>query len=212
MDGSERLDALSRFPFPASPTLIRDHCRNFKLSCIGSGADDKIRHESPEPPMPMSKAEADLARANADVRRLEAQLEEARERAVKIAHYIEMARVYEAGESPIPQSKRGSGGRAAAAAQMAVEILREKKRPLHTRDLLDEMNQRGLVFDSLNPVTNLSSALSRSGELIADRSTGWRLVEWKTLDLDDELNRLPGNVSSETTDDPQSDDDLDDIL
>ncbi|WP_132092870.1 HTH domain-containing protein [Caulobacter sp. BK020] len=164
--------------------------------------------------MPTSKAEADLARAQAEIRRLEGQLQDARARAVKIAHYIEMAKLYESGASPLPETKRGSGGRAVAAAQMAVEVLREERRPLHTRELLEALGKRGLVFDSQNPITNLSSALSRSDELIADRSTGWKLREWakpKSFaefdadDLDDLLGTVSNAEPDTATDESESD-------
>jgi hypothetical protein len=165
--------------------------------------------------MAISKAESDLARAQADVRRLEAQLLEARERATKIAHYIEIAKIYEAGVSPSPETRRGGGGRSAEAARLTADILRERGEPMHTRQILAELARRGFVIDSLNPVTNLSSALSRSDELKSDRSMGWSLAEWQTeekpiaeITLDDIFGDAPLRRVVPNEDDIPSDDEI----
>lgn len=133
--------------------------------------------------MQIDRARADLAKAEGDVKRLQAQLEDARARATKLAHFIEMAELYDRGVEP--STSRGTGGRSAEAARLAVEILKERGRPLHTRELLTELEQRGLVIHSANPVTNLSASLSRSPELKANRSHGWSLSQWQSESRDD---------------------------
>lgn len=134
--------------------------------------------------MQIDRARADLAKAEGDVKRLQAQLEDAKARATKLAHFIEMAELYDRGIEP--STSRGTGGRSAEAARLAVEILKERGRPLHTRELLMELEQRGIVIHSANPVTNLSASLSRSPELKASRSHGWSLAQWRPESRDEE--------------------------
>lgn len=129
--------------------------------------------------MALEQARSDLARLQAEIKRLELQLVTARERAEKVAHYIEMAEIYSSGTGNVAGMTRGRGGRSAAAADIVVEILSQRGHPIRTRELLKELETRGVIFDTPNPVTNLSSVLSRSPLLIGNRSEGWSLREWK---------------------------------
>ena len=60
-----------------------------------------------------------------------------------------------------------------------VDLIRAKGRPIRTRDLLAQIEQRGLDVGGKNPVATLSSCLSRDKKrLVNNRKLGWRLVEW----------------------------------
>lgn len=129
--------------------------------------------------MAIEQARTDLARLQAEIKRLETQLVSARERAEKVAHYIEMAELYSSGTGVVASVTRTRGGKSAAAAEIVAEILSQRGHPIKTRELLEELRARGVTFDTPNPVTNLSSALSRSPLLIGSRAEGWSLREWK---------------------------------
>jgi hypothetical protein len=145
--------------------------------------------------MSIARAEQDLARLQREISRLDAELTAARERATKIAHYIEMAREYQnvpEGTALIdgilisktaPRLRAAQGGMSGAAVRETIDILRESGRPVHTRELLPILEQRGIKIGGANPLTNLSGYLSRSDDLIADRSRGWRLKEWEGAEL-----------------------------
>lgn len=134
--------------------------------------------------MAMSRAEADLARLQADIGRLRTQLVEAEERATKIRHYIEMARLYDAGQDaapppvgPSPNAAVGvpRSGVASHIARAAREVLQERGGPMQTRPLVDALTKRGVVLGSNNPVSYLSGVLSRADDFENDRLTGWHL-------------------------------------
>ena len=90
--------------------------------------------------MSVSRAEVDLARLQTEMICLRAQLTDAEERAVKVRHYIEMARLYEAGESTTSHIA-GAGGNAAHIASMAREALQEHGEPMATRALVDVLTR-----------------------------------------------------------------------
>lgn len=130
--------------------------------------------------MSVSRAEADLARLQNEMGRLRAQLADAEERAVKVRHYIEMARLYEAGEDAVQVTSRARGGNAAHIASMAREALQEHGEPMATRALVDVLTKRGVLLGSGNPVNYLSGVLSRADDFENDRITGWHLEAWRT--------------------------------
>jgi hypothetical protein len=126
----------------------------------------------------VERAEKDLSRAKSDVARLEAQLTDARSRATKLEHYIEMARLYDAASSD-GGAKPNRVTPKPNATTVAIEILRREGKPLHTHVLLDELAKQGIHISGINPPGNLASTLSRSDLLESSRVEGWRLVEWK---------------------------------
>lgn len=136
--------------------------------------------------MTASRAEADLARLQADIGRLRAQLAEAEERATKVRHYIEMARVYEAGgdvpHAPVgvPTVERPRGGAASYIAGITREVLRERGGPMQTRALVDVLAKRGVTLGSKNPISYLSGVLSRAEDFGNDRVAGWYLKAGRT--------------------------------
>lgn len=131
--------------------------------------------------MSVARAEADLARLQAEMTRLRGQLAEMDERATKVRHYIELARIYDAGDDAQPAAPRQrQGGNAAVIVQATCEALRENDGPMHTRALLDALQRRGVGVAGANPVNYLSGVLSRSDDFENDRMTGWHLRSWKT--------------------------------
>lgn len=138
--------------------------------------------------MSLERAEADLAQARAEVRRYEQQLESARQRALKLEHYVELARHYAALAGGIDdeprQGSKQRGGASVDAVRVVIGLLREAKRPIKTRDLLATLRDRGIVLGGPadRQVTNLSGYLSRNEELVNDRATGWSLKEWTASD------------------------------
>lgn len=136
--------------------------------------------------MTASRAEADLARLQADIGRLRAQLAEAEERATKIRHYIEMARVYEAGgdvpHTPggVSTSERPRGGAASYIAGITRQILRERGGPMQTRALVDVLEKQGVTLGGKNPISYLSGVLSRAEDFGNDRVAGWYLKAGRT--------------------------------
>jgi hypothetical protein len=140
--------------------------------------------------MSVVKAEQDLANLRLEIDKTRARLTEMEEQATKIAHFIEMSNVYSPSAYALEIS---SGGRIAPNGvfrprlngeppknvRVVVDILRERGRPIKTKDLVDELERRGITTGGKIPVTNLSSALSRFKQLLsADRSEGWSLNEW----------------------------------
>ena len=130
--------------------------------------------------MSVLRAEADLTRLQNEMTRLRTLLADAEERAVKVRHYIEMARLYEAGEDAVQVTTRTRGGNAAVIAGMAREVLQEHGEPMQTRALVDVLTKRGVTLGGGNPVNYLSGVLSRSDDFENDRITGWHLAAWKT--------------------------------
>jgi len=139
----------------------------------------------------IARAERDLAEVRREIGDLEQQLAAAKERAGKIAVFLEMAQIYGANgggaSNPSPSSAiepkltpsiDSKGGLAKAAAREVITVLRERGQPVHTKELLDILRARGIEIAGRNPVTNLSGYLSRSPELTADRAAGWSLAEW----------------------------------
>lgn len=140
--------------------------------------------------MSVSRAEGDLARLDAEMQRLRARIAAMEEQAVKLRHYIEVAREYE-GAQPVVVSGSGvaptltvrafayAGGITRTAVDTTIAILRERGQPMHTRPLLDELTRRGIVVGGSNPVANLSGFLSRASDKLRNsRTYGWSLREW----------------------------------
>jgi hypothetical protein len=75
--------------------------------------------------------------------------------------------------------RRPKGGVSGAAIRETITLLRERGRPIRTRELLDILASRGIVIGGKNPVINLSGHLCRAPEMVSDRGQGWSLREWK---------------------------------
>jgi hypothetical protein len=138
-----------------------------------------------EETMSVARAETELTHLQSEYSRLQSQLDEVRQRIVKIQNYIEMAREFETTtstphptESPEIRSRVPKGGIGGQASRLAIEMVRERRQPIPTRELVEMLKVRGVDVGGGNPVTTLSSYLSRVPELSADRSRGWSLKEW----------------------------------
>lgn len=151
------------------------------------------------------RAERDLQKIHADVARLETQLLELKQKATKIAHFIEMLGVY--GESSDNSDfgvlpNRGQSSNASLTVQTVVDVLRDANRPMKTRELLDILAGRGIRVGGQIPANTLSGTLSKSDFFHADRSNGWSL---KTSDGGSEETEQPpadnsDDQASETND------------
>lgn len=145
-------------------------------------------------PMSIQRAARELLALRQEIERLDARIGEARDRAVKLDHYIEMAREFgngAAGEAASEsrthrtESMNGSrqrtpkGGMSGRAVQECIAILRERRKPIHTKELSEMIGQRGFRLGGANPLQSLSGYLSRTPGLIANRSVGWSLEEWQ---------------------------------
>jgi hypothetical protein len=146
-------------------------------------------------PMSTERAQRDLAALQQEIRRLELTLSEKRDRALKLEHYIEVSGEYAEGPSgpsatsnaddtthPNGQAKPKApkGGIGGRAVQECVTILRDKRQYMMTRKLHDLLQERGIHLGGDNPVGTLSSYLSRTPELVSDRTAGgWGLKEWE---------------------------------
>jgi hypothetical protein len=140
----------------------------------------------------VARAEQDLANLRKEIGDLEERLATAKDKAGKIAVFLEMAQIYGAnGESTPPQAAAATDGDAAdirplrfldglakSAAREAIAVLRERGEPVQTKELLSVLRTRGIEIPGQNSVSNLSGYLSRSPDLLADRAVGWSLKEW----------------------------------
>jgi hypothetical protein len=127
--------------------------------------------------MSIERAEADLARAKAEVARLTNQLQTAVAKVTKIENYLEIARTYDAPDGDDSAKSRNAGSPIVHA---TIEILRERGTRQHARALVEELERRGHQIGGTNKITNLSGSLSRSPLLSASRVDGWGLKEWES--------------------------------
>lgn len=126
---------------------------------------------------PIERAKADLNKLNAEISRLHIQVKMTESRRDKVRAYIEMAEFYESEDAAV-ESARPRGGVSGAAVRASAEAIRERKKHIHTRELLDILARQGIQVGGSNPAANLSGFLSRSDELKNSRSHGWGLAEW----------------------------------
>ena len=142
--------------------------------------------------MSVQRAEQELAQLHREIGRIEERLSDMRARAIKLGHYVEMAREF--GDRP---SARGNetasstvrsaegrerapkGGMSGRAVQECISILRERHEPMHTTELHALIVDRGIMLGGKNPAQALSGYLSRTPEAVSDRSRGWSLLEWQ---------------------------------
>lgn len=126
---------------------------------------------------PVERAKSDLLRVTADIERARAQITTLTARREKISAYIEMAELYESDESD-EAIARVRGGVSGAAVRASVDAIRERGKPIHTRELLDLLSKQSIQIGGKEPVANLSGFLSRSDDLKNSRAHGWGLAEW----------------------------------
>jgi hypothetical protein len=139
--------------------------------------------------MSVQRAARELASLREEIGRLEVQLGSKRDRAIKLEHYVEMAREFGDETTSTNESRRESdserqraprGGMSGRAVQECIAILREHHQPMHTAELHKLLLDRGIRLGGKNPAQALSGYLSRTPGLIADRSRGWSLIEWES--------------------------------
>ena len=128
--------------------------------------------------MSIAKAQAELHRVNREVMKLETQLTMARDRAMRLEHYIEVATQYEKDGDDAGNAETDDRRPRSNAVSHTIRILEEAGVPLTIHDILQELGKAGIVIGGQNPVTNLSSSLSRSDELENIRGQGWSLTKW----------------------------------
>jgi hypothetical protein len=141
--------------------------------------------------MSIQRAEHELDALRREIERLDTRIDEARMRATKLQHYIEMAHEFgEAGQQmssayALPRineaaPKAPKGGVSGQAVQECIAILREHRKPIPTKHLLEMIQQRrGLKIGGRDPSQSLSGYLSRTPGVISDRKLGWSLEEWQ---------------------------------
>lgn len=126
---------------------------------------------------PIGRAKLDLAKLIAEISRLQMQIKSMEMRRDKVRAYIEMAEIYESEDAAV-EGTRTRGGVSSTAVRASVEAVRERKKHIHTRELLEILARQGVQIGGNNPAANLSGFLSRSDELKNNRSHGWGLAEW----------------------------------
>jgi hypothetical protein len=80
--------------------------------------------------------------------------------------------------TPVTRYRVPKGGVGGAAVRETLAILRERRQPIRTRELIEILNSRQIVIRGKNPVIYLSSYLCRVPDLVSDRANGWSLREW----------------------------------
>src|ERR1700730_8898070 len=125
--------------------------------------------------MSIQRAERELVALQQESDRLDARIGEVRSRAVKLGHYIEMAREFDDGAADEAAAESGmhraesmngsrqrtpKGGMSGRAVQECIAILRERRKPVHTKELFEMIGQRGFQFGGANPLQALSGYLS----------------------------------------------------
>jgi hypothetical protein len=133
--------------------------------------------------MSVERAQSDLNRLQSEAHALRERLADIQQKITKVSAYLEMAKLYgDGGVIESVTSARASRaqpmGVSYRAVAMCVTAIREARKPLHTRELLEILRQQGLEIGGVNPIANLSGFLSRSSELRNSRTHGWSLKEW----------------------------------
>jgi len=140
---------------------------------------------------PVERAKTDLLKMQAELTRLQQRIE-------KVRAYIEMAAVYESSENS-DATRAARGGSSNAVVRAAIELIRQQKQRIHTRQLMEALMEQGVHIGGSNPVANLSAVLSRSNELNSNRALGWGLAEWGSETVEPgpwEKSELDEEVSS----------------
>jgi hypothetical protein len=90
---------------------------------------------------------------------------------------------------PVVRVPRGTMIRAA---DVCVDILRQTGRPWRTRELLAELERRGVAVGGLDPASNLSNRLGQCPDKVRSHNIlGWHLAEWPDFPVPDE-ERIAG--------------------
>ena len=160
---------------------------------------------------PVDRAKADLAKMRADLGRLQVQMEMLSDRMRKVESYIEMASFYETDEDAAEAARSRGGGISAIAVRLAVDMLKERGAPMHTREIIKELEAKGVVIGGSNPIANLSGFLSRSEELVNNRAIGWGLagrdlpaVEYGKGGFQQKLEQIATKLKESRVSEPQA--------
>jgi hypothetical protein len=157
--------------------------------------------------MSREAAERDLATLRDEISQLEAAIVAKEEQMTKIAHYIELAPKYEKSTNrgrseDMSESARAErtrdrgapkGGLSGMASRESVAIIRQHGSHIKTRDLLPQLSKRGIEIRGKDPVVVLSGYLSRTEELVPNRSLGWGLKEWHTTPHEEHIKNSASN-------------------
>lgn len=116
--------------------------------------------------------------------RRDAALREAREWEAFIERYHDL-RMDEAPSTPVirtdptaaPRYIPALSGRISETERVAAEIIKERGRPVPTREILIELERRGVEVGGKEPFSTLSTRLSRASTIIGTRGIGWSLKE-----------------------------------
>ena len=155
--------------------------------------------------MSMAAAEKDvegiknkIAELRRTIASAEGQIADLEAQAIKVSNYIEMARIYEPPglalsrsftSSPVDMSAFNGTASVTTIApshskqrripprivEESIQILKEKHHPIKTRDLIEELKKSGIPVYENNPITTLSSMLSRWKDILTpNRTDGWK--------------------------------------
>ena len=78
-------------------------------------------------------------------------------------------------QKPERQGASSASGRITETERVAAEIIKEAGRPVTTRDLLVELERRGVEVGGKHPFSTLSARLTRAPTLTGTRGVGWSL-------------------------------------
>jgi hypothetical protein len=125
--------------------------------------------------MAIDRALADLEEAKREAIRLSALLDSVHQRIRKLEIYIEMAESYESPSASAAPVRLN----ASPIVPACISILRAHGTRMPARQLVEELERRGVLIGGTNKITNLSGTLSRAPEFSASRLDGWGLAEWE---------------------------------
>lgn len=153
--------------------------------------------------MSVAKAKMELENLRERSLLLEREIIEIADKILKISNYIEISETYgyfSAQENlpsqtirSVSSAMRSSTDRVKIATlprnvRGVIKILEDEGQPLPTRQLVEKLKEKGIIIGGKNPVTGLSSALSRHKSLLRpSRTDGWSLTSWDNQYADEGL-------------------------
>lgn len=167
--------------------------------------------------MSIDHAQRELTVLEQEIDRLDQRIGEARTRAIKLRHYIEVATEFASEQqstnilattSPVAlndgakasRPRAPQGGMSGRAVSESIAVLRERGHPIGTNDLLKIIEDRGVRLGGAKPANALSGYLSRAPGLTADRTFGWSLEEWNAPAA---ASPVPADDDGKATEDEQ---------
>jgi hypothetical protein len=168
--------------------------------------------------MSIELAERQLAALEREITVLDQRIGEARGRATKLRHYIEVATEFAGepqstnvaaitspavlnGEAKAWRPRVPQGGMSGRAINESIAVLRERGHPIRTNDLLKIIEDRGVRLGGAKPANALSGYLSRAPGLTADRTLGWSLEEWRQFESQPAHNMPEGRIVNDDASD-----------